>query len=217
MVWLSGLPFLHPAYTRSKDKAPQLSLEGLSSFVVGVVGFEPTTPCSQSRYANRTALHPEQTIRPKYRGFSRRGGDSNPRYQLTRYGSLANCWFQPLTHLSNTAPTFWRAAKIEACSERRSPAHTCPYFRQHSARSSVCRASRPCGTDIIMRLHVAARVLRLRSRTIHAHLCASGPVAQWIEQLPSKQPVVGSIPTGVTTLINRVIHDRSRAQRGSQE
>jgi hypothetical protein len=26
---------------------------------VGVVGFEPTTPCSQSRYANRTALHPE--------------------------------------------------------------------------------------------------------------------------------------------------------------
>ena len=29
-----------------------------SSFV-GVAGFEPTTPCSQSRCANRTALHPE--------------------------------------------------------------------------------------------------------------------------------------------------------------
>ena len=27
-------------------------------FVVGVAGFEPTTPCSQSRCANRTALHP---------------------------------------------------------------------------------------------------------------------------------------------------------------
>lgn len=28
-------------------------------FLVGVAGFEPTTPCSQSRCANRTALHPE--------------------------------------------------------------------------------------------------------------------------------------------------------------
>ena len=27
--------------------------------IVGVAGFEPTTPCSQSRCANRTALHPE--------------------------------------------------------------------------------------------------------------------------------------------------------------
>jgi hypothetical protein len=26
---------------------------------VGIPGFEPGTPCSQSRYANRTALHPE--------------------------------------------------------------------------------------------------------------------------------------------------------------
>ena len=26
---------------------------------VGVPGFEPGTPCSQSRCANRTALHPE--------------------------------------------------------------------------------------------------------------------------------------------------------------
>ena len=26
---------------------------------VGVAGFEPATLCSQSRYANRTALHPE--------------------------------------------------------------------------------------------------------------------------------------------------------------
>ena len=29
------------------------------SLTVGVAGFEPTTPCSQSRCANRTALHPE--------------------------------------------------------------------------------------------------------------------------------------------------------------
>ena len=30
----------------------------------------------------------------------RREGDSNPRYSFP-YGSLANCWFKPLTHLSN--------------------------------------------------------------------------------------------------------------------
>ena len=29
---------------------------------VGVAGFEPTTPCSQSRCANRTALHPETLV-----------------------------------------------------------------------------------------------------------------------------------------------------------
>jgi hypothetical protein len=29
----------------------------------------------------------------------RREGDSNPRYSFP-YGSLANCWFKPLTHLS---------------------------------------------------------------------------------------------------------------------
>ncbi len=29
---------------------------------VGVAGFEPTTPCSQSRCANRTALHPEEVL-----------------------------------------------------------------------------------------------------------------------------------------------------------
>lgn len=31
--------------------------------------------------------------------FWRRKGDSNPRYSYP-YDSLANCWFQPLTHLS---------------------------------------------------------------------------------------------------------------------
>jgi hypothetical protein len=30
----------------------------------------------------------------------RRGRDSNPRYPCSRYGGLANRWFQPLTHLS---------------------------------------------------------------------------------------------------------------------
>jgi hypothetical protein len=32
----------------------------------------------------------------------RREGDSNPRYSYP-YGSLANCWFKPLTHLSSNS------------------------------------------------------------------------------------------------------------------
>lgn len=32
------------------------------TFVVGVEGFELSTPCSQSRCANRTALHPELSV-----------------------------------------------------------------------------------------------------------------------------------------------------------
>src|SRR5690606_38026615 len=35
----------------------------------------------------------------------RREGDSNPRYTCV-YDSLANCWFQPLTHLSGSCPSF---------------------------------------------------------------------------------------------------------------
>ncbi len=39
--------------------------------------------------------------------YQRRERDSNPRYPY-EYGSLANCWFQPLTHLSS-----FRATNIE--------------------------------------------------------------------------------------------------------
>ena len=35
----------------------------------------------------------------------RRKGDSNPRYPY-EYDSLANCWFQPLTHLSFVGTDF---------------------------------------------------------------------------------------------------------------
>ena len=63
--------------------------------VVGAKGFEPSTPCSQSRCASRTALRPENELQ----NWWRREGDSNPRYSFP-YDSLANCWFQPLTHLS---------------------------------------------------------------------------------------------------------------------
>ena len=32
-------------------------------YFVGVAGFEPATPCSQSRYTNRTVLYPVSKLR----------------------------------------------------------------------------------------------------------------------------------------------------------
>ena len=62
--------------------------------VVGVAGFEPATSCSQSRRANRTTLYPEYRVQLcGERGIRTPG-------TLDRYVSLANWWFQPLTHLS---------------------------------------------------------------------------------------------------------------------
>ena len=69
---------------------------------VGVIGFEPTTPWSQTKCANRTALHPWLFSRfwLFMRNFLwRREGDSNPRYPH-EYNTLAGCRFQPLSHLS---------------------------------------------------------------------------------------------------------------------
>ncbi len=139
-----------PGYYANEKRQPQQKRRNCLIINVGVVGFEPTTPCSQSRCANRTALYPEKSYlndpfdqfillslkRPydppeassgyanrtacppkpwrrralysvnkkenrPYGNFMilRREGDSNPRYPYG-YGSLANCWFQPLTHLS---------------------------------------------------------------------------------------------------------------------
>ncbi len=44
--------------TNRKTKGANIKLTPCVS-IVGVAGFEPATPCSQSRYANRTALHPD--------------------------------------------------------------------------------------------------------------------------------------------------------------
>ena len=46
----------------------------------------------------------------------RKEGDSNPRYPY-EYDSLANCWFQPLTHPSLVYALTFCAAKIIAISE----------------------------------------------------------------------------------------------------
>ncbi len=53
----------------TKADANASALRRLKMFIfsflgfVGVAGFEPTTPCSQSRCANRTALHPDAYFR----------------------------------------------------------------------------------------------------------------------------------------------------------
>ena len=59
-----------------------------------MAGFEPATSCSQSRRDSRATLHPDML-----RTFAERGGFEPP-VPVTQYDSLANCWFQPLTHLS---------------------------------------------------------------------------------------------------------------------
>ncbi len=95
---------------------------------VGVPGFEPGTPWSQTRCANRAALHPEIQVlmlEPLYSFLKRSANVTNglkkqihffsaprnveepgfePGEPLTQFDSLANCWFQPLTHPSLAFP-----------------------------------------------------------------------------------------------------------------
>ena len=49
-------------YVRAGRTTKKATILDSCLFVVGVAGFEPTTPCSQSRCANRTALHPEKPV-----------------------------------------------------------------------------------------------------------------------------------------------------------
>ena len=56
-----GLTLLKYTNKKSWYKLYQLKITYFI-FFVGVAGFEPTTPCSQSRCANRTALHPEKLL-----------------------------------------------------------------------------------------------------------------------------------------------------------
>ena len=60
-----------------------------SVFLVGVAGFEPTTPCSQSRCANRTALHPEDFLEVLF-------GKAMQRYGfLFIYANVSNTFLLP--------------------------------------------------------------------------------------------------------------------------
>ena len=72
---------------------------------VGAAGFEPATPWSQTRYANRTALRPEYFFQLWCSTFYLKNVAVRPGFEpgvpLSEYDGLANRWFQPLTH-----PTF---------------------------------------------------------------------------------------------------------------
>lgn len=67
-----------------------------------MAGFEPATSCPQSRRDNRATLHPERYYQKS--GYAERGGFEPPVHEKM-YGSLANCWFKPLTHLSEASYT----------------------------------------------------------------------------------------------------------------
>ena len=78
---------------------------------VGMPRFELGVSCSQSRRDNRTTLHPAlcpikthsqlHSLKKRlfFGAFCGEGGIRTPG-TLIEYDSLANCWFQPLTHLS---------------------------------------------------------------------------------------------------------------------
>ena len=57
---LSGMTLIHNEWGKCPIRTTKKGVTiSRNSLTVGVAGFEPTTPCSQSRCANRTALHPE--------------------------------------------------------------------------------------------------------------------------------------------------------------
>jgi len=81
----------------------------------------------QARY--RATLRPEQKI-PADRGFAERGGFEPP-VQFNPYGSLANYWFKPLTHLSvktKRTPPFSRVRKYSRAFRTRNGAQQHGYI-----------------------------------------------------------------------------------------
>ena len=78
------LPFNSPNYTEI-NKKEETNLLNFLFFCVGVPGFEPGTPCSQSRCANRAALHPVSNP-----GFAFRG-DFPP---IEEIGAISDCKYK---------------------------------------------------------------------------------------------------------------------------
>jgi hypothetical protein len=61
--------------------------------MVGVAGLEPTTSWSQTRHATNCA-------KPRFNIKTAEEAGFEPAVPFARYVSLANWWFQPLTHPS---------------------------------------------------------------------------------------------------------------------
>ena len=117
------------------------------NFFVGVAGFEPTTFCSQSRRDTGLRYTPKifANIRTSLRRFkifllsvfrieemsfcslAERGGFEPP-VRVTPYDSLANCWFQPLTHLSRWFPNFGTANVVYKSTAANTPGKKIEHF-----------------------------------------------------------------------------------------
>lgn len=85
---LSKMATLRRVELRSSVRQTDVITAIQQGHMVGIVGFEPTTPCSQGRYANQTALHPDKlvpTLGLKPRTSRLSAGCS---YQLSYMGSL---------------------------------------------------------------------------------------------------------------------------------
>ena len=102
------------AYIREQISAQQKNLcfsaKVSAAWPVGETGFEPATPCSHSRCANRTALHPVRSYgnRPPKGSLSYLSGrlDSNQRPPTPEAGALTGLRYTP-----NKTPILVRAHK----------------------------------------------------------------------------------------------------------
>jgi hypothetical protein len=56
--------------------------------IVGIPGFEPGTPCSQSRYANRTALHPEKNLYILEKKAVKEGFEPSVQFPVRQFSKL---------------------------------------------------------------------------------------------------------------------------------
>ena len=96
--------FSDPAAIRTQDLLLRrqllypAELQGL--FSVGAPRFELGISCSQSRRDNRASLCPDAIKKDASGRLSGGEGGIRTPGTLIEYDSLANCWFQPLTHLS---------------------------------------------------------------------------------------------------------------------
>ncbi len=95
-----------------KNNQPLALMQTADFQLVGVTGFEPVTPCSQSRCANRTALHPELVSAGR---FSR---DTSLRFAVRApegNSPIPECKDNGFFPKSQFLPRKWPAIRREDC------------------------------------------------------------------------------------------------------
>ena len=87
----------------AREKESKTQSTGMSKMFVVDRGIEPL--CQDWESCILTIRWIDQHFKKRFSEIPlvRKEGDSNPRYG-NPYGSLANCWFQPLTHPSKKDP-----------------------------------------------------------------------------------------------------------------